>query len=122
MGIFLWASNFLFLCRKTPNFSPEREKRVILNHKNQERNQCIDCLPNQNALFSAFLNIPPKNNSWLKHGINCPIAPCFHLLPNHGLPTNPEFPRKGSFASCLRTKTPESDRVEFSPPLTGSWL
>ena len=106
-GHFLVGLQLPVSLQEDSNFSPEREKTVVLNHKNQERNQRIDCLPNQNAFFSAFLNIPPKNNSWLKRGINCPIAPCFHLLPNHGLPTNPEFPRKGSFAYCLRTQTPE---------------
>lgn len=72
-GHFLVGLQLPVSLQEDPNFSPEREKTVVFNHKNQERNQCIDCLPNQNALFSAFLNILPKNNSWLKRGINCPI-------------------------------------------------
>lgn len=69
--------------------------------------------PNQNAWFSASLDMLPQNNSWLHMAEIVPSPHISTSFQTTASQPSPKFPRKGSFAPRLRAQTPESDRVEF---------
>ena len=112
MGIFLIGLPLPVSLQGRLQFQPREGKDR--GPQSYRETRLLIAFPVKSSCFSAFLAVLPKNSSWLNGVYTSSHRP----IPSTSFQTttsqpSPKLPRKSSFASHLRTRTPDSDRLAF---------